>query len=153
MKKVNTKEYNIYLLIVIIIILFFQFASNVFRINTDIKDLIIDLLFAIAGLIILFGWELKIFIILNIFGFLKFNIGLITNDLIKSDLIAGELDFNLQMTKWIMTVITFAIVIAGFQSQIRLGTWKDKIEINRKKVLIYYFLGSIVLQIIIKLIL
>jgi hypothetical protein len=105
-----------------------------------------------GSLFLLFAWEFKIFILLNVFGFLKLNIGLTTNNLINPDWVSAEVFFSLQIAKLIMSVLTFLMIIAGFQNQIKLGSWKELIGINKKKIILYYILGTIFLQLIIRLI-
>lgn len=152
MSGLETKRYSTYLIIIIAAIFLLEITSKLFNINEDLKGLITNFLFAIGNLFLLFGWEFKIFILLNVFGFLKFNIGLITNNMIKPDWISGELNFNLQMVRWIMTVITFLVIVAGFQNQLRLGSWKEFIAINKRKIIMHYALGTIFLQFILRLV-
>lgn len=151
MNGLEAKRYITYIIIIIAAIFLFEITSKLFSINEDLKGLITNFLFAIGSLFLLFGWEFKIFILLNVFGFLKFNLDLITNNMINPYWISGELNFNLQMVRWVMTVITFLIIIAGFQNQLRLGSWKEFIAINKRKIIIYYVLGTIFLQFIIRL--
>ncbi len=152
MNGLNSKKYTTYIIIIIILIFLLEIISNVFSINEDLRRLITNFLFTLGGLFLLFGWECKIFILLNIFDFFKFNIGLITNNLIKPNWIYGELNYNLQMIRWIMTVITCIIIIAGFQNKLSLGSWKRFVAINKLKIILYYVLGTIFLQFVSRLV-
>jgi len=152
MSRLNNNPYITYIIIIIVAIILLELPSKIFNINEDLNGLIINFLFAIGSLFILFAWEFKIFILLNVFGFIKLNIGLITNNLINPDWISGELNFSLQIAKLIMTVLTFLMIIAGFQNQLKLGSWKELIEINKRKIVLYYTLGTIFLQLIIRLV-
>jgi len=143
-------KYNVILLIIILLILITDFLSGIFRINKGVDYFITDFLFAVGSLTILFGWEMRIFVIMNILGFIKLNLGLATNSLLQSVIITDQLAFNLLMTKWVLTIITFVFIILGFYDKIVLSFWKEKIKINRKRIIAYYLTGTIILQLVIQ---
>jgi hypothetical protein len=145
-------KYNVILLIIILLILIADFLSGIFRINKGVEYFITDFLFAVGSLTILFGWEMRIFVIMNILGFIKLNLGLATNSFLQSVIITDQLAFNLLMTKWVLTIITFVFIILGFYDKIVLSFWKEKIKINRKRIIAYYLTGTIILQLVIQLI-
>jgi hypothetical protein len=143
-------KHTIFLIIIILLIILTDIISGLFIINKGVEYLIIDFLFALGGLIILFGWEMRIFVMLNVLGFIKLNLGLATNSLFQSVIITEQLAFNLLMTKWVLTIITFVFIILGFYDKIVLRFWKEKIKINRKRTIAFYLIGTIILQLIIQ---
>ncbi len=151
MSGMDTKRYSTYIIIIIAAILLLQIASSLFTINQDLIGLITNFLFATGTLFLLFGWEFKIFKLLNVFGFVEFNIGLITNNLIKPDWISGELNINLLIVRWIMTIMSFLIILAAFQNQLKLGSWKVFVKIDKRKIVMFYVLGVVFLQFIVRL--
>lgn len=140
-------KYNTFLLIIILLILLTNTFSGFLKINKGVENLIIDFLFAGGSLIILFGWEKRIFVLMNILAFIKLNLGMATNSLMQSSLITDQLAFNLLMTKWVLTIVTFVLIILGFYDKIALRYWKEKIIINRKRFIAYFLIGTIVIQV------
>ncbi len=143
-------KYNVFLIIIILLILLTDIISGFFRINKGVEYLIIDFLFALGSLTILFGWEMRIFVIMNVLGFIKLNLGLATNSLFQSVIITDQLASNILMTKLVLTIITFVFIILGFYDKIVLRFWKEKIKINRKRIIAYYLTGTIIIQLIIQ---
>lgn len=144
------KEHNRVLLIIILSILLIDFFSDSFEINKSVKNLLIDILFALGGLTILFSTELRIFVLMNIFGFIILNLGLSTNSLFQSGMLSEQLVFNLHMIKLVLSIFSLVLIILGFYERIYLRYWKEKIRIDRKKIIAYYLVGTIILQLAIK---
>jgi hypothetical protein len=142
-------KYNVSLAIIILSILLIDIFSGSLGITKDIENLIIGILFAAGSLIILFSLEIRIFVLMNILGFIQLNLGLSTNYLFQSGMISSQIAYNLLIAKWVLTIITFILIILGFYDRISLKYWKEKIVLSKQKTIVYYLLGTIILQSII----
>jgi len=143
-------KYNFFSFILVSITLFLLFFSKLLHISEDVSSLSINALFSVLFVTFLFWFESRILILLNVFGFLNFNLALLTNKMIRPELITNQLCTSLFIIKMILVIATIILFWVVYSKKFSVVYWKVKIPIRKTRIIAFYTLGTIILQLIIR---